>query len=86
MLNDGAEAFGLLRRVIPSEAASPHVELAGHGGIGRRTGTPDPHSLKSGSRMIGDPCVRVDRAIQDTLVAVDVDDERVKVSRHGSSS
>ena len=79
VLNDGADALGLLRLVVPSEAASPHVELASHRGIGRRTGTPHAHSLVSGLRMIRDPDVRVDRAFQDAPVAVDVDDERAKV-------
>ena len=79
VLDDGADALGLVRLGVPSEATSPHVELAGLCGIRRRTGTPDPHLLPSGPRLTGDLGVRVDRAFQDASVSVDVDDERVKM-------
>ena len=47
--------------------------------ISRRPGTPDPYLLIPCPRAIRECGIGVDRAFQDLLLAIDVDDERTKV-------
>ena len=78
VLYDGADSLRLFQIIVSTDDTSPYLELTGCALVEHWSGVPNQELLVSGPPTVGEFVLFVDYSLQDTPLAVNVDDEFFK--------